>query len=93
MPCVRVCFFSLLMANCDKIRSKAENSPNNLSFVELCELAACYGWEYRRQNGSHQIFENITLLPEDGRFQNFQNVKSKAKPYQVKQLLKAIKLL
>lgn len=79
------------MKDCDKLLAKAENSPNNLSFAAICELAKCFGWKFRRQSGSHQIFEHPDLVPEQGRIQNFQSVKGKAKPYQVKQLLKSIK--
>lgn len=78
------------MANCDKILTKAENSPNNLAFREFCELAECYGWEFRRQSGSHLVYENPQLDPVQGRFQNLQDFKGKAKPYQVRLLLKAI---
>jgi hypothetical protein len=79
-----------VMANCDKILTKAQSSPNNLSFGDLCDLAECFGWVYRRRSGSHRIYENVDLTPDDGRIQNFQEFRGKAKPYQVRQLLKAI---
>jgi len=81
------------MSRCDKILEKAENSPNNLSFEELCYLAECNGFVFRRKSGSHCIYENRLLRPEENRNLNFQNVNGKAKPYQVRQLLKAIEVL
>ena len=78
------------MGNCDKILAKARISPNNFSFAEICSLAECFGWQFRRQSGSHRIYENPKLSPEQGRIQNFQDVKGKSKPYQIKQLLRAI---
>ena len=78
------------MSKCDKLLKKAERSPNNFSFADICELAECSGFRFVRQSGSHAIYENEKLLPKDGRIMNFQNVHGKAKPYQVKQLLKAI---
>ena len=81
------------MANCDKLFVKARNSPNNFAFREICELAECKGWEFRRQSSSHFIFENPKLTQEQGRVQNLQDFKGKAKPYQVRQLLRAIEFL
>lgn len=81
------------MSKCDKLLKKAENSPKNLSFTEICQLAECYGFEFQRQSGSHVIYEHPLLTIEQNRFMNFQNINGKAKPYQVKQLLKAISYL
>ena len=81
------------MSRCDKLLEKAENSPNNFSFTEICQLAECYGFVFQRQSASHMIYEHPTLRIEQNRLLNFQNFKGKAKPYQVKQLLKAISCL
>ncbi len=78
------------MSKCDKLLEKANNSPNNFSFDEICQLAECYGFQYQRKSGSHQIYEHPNLKIEQNRLMNFQNFKGKAKPYQVKQLLRAI---
>ncbi len=87
-------FFSLsLMDKCDKLLQKAKNSPNNFSFTEICRLAECYGFEFQRQSASHVIYEHPSLNIEQNRLLNFQNFKGKAKPYQVKQLLRAISFL
>jgi len=81
------------MSKCDKLLEKAKNSPNNFSFPEICQLAECYGFIFQRQSASHIIYEHPTLRIEQNRLLNFQNFKGKAKPYQVKQLLKAISYL
>jgi len=81
------------MSRCDKILEKAGNSPNNLSFDELCYLAECNGFVFRRTSGSHFLYEHPNLGDHQNRNLNFQNVKGKAKPYQVKQLLRAIEFL
>ena len=81
------------MSKCDKLLEKARNSSNNLSFTELCYLAECNGFEYKRTTGSHVIYEHPKLLAENNRNLNFQNVNGKAKSYQVKQLIRAIELL
>ena len=81
------------MGKCDKILAKAERSPNNISFAEICELAECFGFIFRRQSSSHRIYENPELKVGQNRIQNFQNFNGKAKPYQVKQLLRAVQFL
>lgn len=83
----------MTMSKCDKLLEKAENSPNNFSFAEICQLAECYGFQFQRQSGSHVIYENSALKDLEYRIMNFQNFRGKAKPYQVKQLLKAISIL
>jgi hypothetical protein len=81
------------MAKREKLLEAAKSAPTNLSFDDLCSLAECYGFEYRRQKGSHRVYEHPALLPEQGGFMNFQSDKGKAKAYQVKQLVKAIENL
>ncbi len=81
------------MDKCQKLLQKARRSPQNLRFDELCRLAECYGWVLIRQSGSHRLYENVRLAPEDRRMMNFQSDNGKAKPYQVKQLLTAIENL
>jgi hypothetical protein len=58
-----------------------------MRFEELCALAECYGFALRRSGGtSHRIYkrEGYAIL-------NFQNAGGKAKPYQVKDLLNALR--
>jgi hypothetical protein len=81
------------MGKCDKLLEKAKDAPNNFSFTEICQLAECYGFIFQRQSGSHVIYEHPVLKIEQNRLLNFQNFKGKAKPYQIKQLLKAITYL
>lgn len=82
------------MAGCEKLLTKATNSPNNLRFTDLCKLAECYGWVPRPQNGtSHAIYLNPQLGNDAGSLMNFQNRNGQAKPKQVKQLLEAIEAL
>ena len=81
------------MSRCLKLLESAQVSPNNFRFEDLCKLAECYGWVYRRQRGSHVIYENVSLSVEVGRVMNFQDRQGKAKPYQVKELLAAIALV
>jgi len=78
------------MAKCEKLLSKARNSPGNLRFEELCSLAECYGWVWVGGSGSHRVYMNPALGNSVGSMMNFQSAKGKAKPYQVRQLLDAI---
>lgn len=82
------------MDKCEKLLAAAEASPGSLSFDELCALAECYEFEFKRQKGtSHRMYSHPSLLPTEGGFMNFQSDKGKAKPYQVRQLLRAIENL
>lgn len=74
------------MSKCDKLLKKAQQSPNNLRFEELCQLAVCYGFVFDRQKGSHHIYEHPKLRD----LMDFQPKDGRAKPYQINQLLEAI---
>lgn len=65
---------------------KCKSGIHNVSFDELCTLAGMAGWQFDRQKGSHQIF----LHPKYPGIMNFQPVKGKAKPFQIRQLLRFI---
>jgi hypothetical protein len=58
----------------------------NLRFKRLCLIAEAFGFQFKGGRGSHRIYyqEGIRELL------NFQNVNGKAKPYQVRQLIKII---
>jgi len=74
------------MSKKDKLLKKAKGSSENLSFNELCSLAEHAGFEFRNQTGSHKIFKH----PTNKKMLNLQpdkNDKSKAKEYQIKQLV------
>jgi len=74
------------MGKCEKLRKKANNTPGGLRFEEVCYLAECFGFIFARQEGSHRQYKREGYP----KTMNFQNVKGKAKDYQVQQLLAAI---
>jgi len=73
----------------EKLYNKAKKSPNNLSFSDLCLLLEKVGFEFRRQKGSPLTFKHPQIQNIEG-IQEVQNVKGKAKAYQVKQVLDKI---
>jgi hypothetical protein len=77
------------MPNCLKLLEQARNSPSNLRFTELCQLAECHGFVLARQSSSHRLYK----YPRRIGIMNFQSDSGKAKAYQVKQLLVAIEEL
>ncbi len=74
------------MSRCRALLERATANPAGLRFIELCQLAECFGWELKRQRGSHRLYGR----PGDLALMNFQDVAGHAKPYQVRQLLHAI---
>jgi predicted RNA binding protein YcfA (HicA-like mRNA interferase family) len=58
----------------------------NVAFSDLTNLVEGFGFNLDRISGSHHIYSH-TGIPE---LINLQNVKGKAKPYQIWQLLKLI---
>ena len=74
------------MTNRVGIHQKLKEQPKNVRFEELCRAAELFGFEFRGGKGSHRIFV------KDGvrEMLNFQEVKGKAKPYQVRQFIKII---
>ncbi|MCE5294260.1 MAG: type II toxin-antitoxin system HicA family toxin [Chlamydiales bacterium] len=71
------------MGRKEKLFRKSKDSPNNLSFDELCSLAKRVGFVYKKTSGDHEIYKH----PIGGKMMNFQPIDGKAKPYQVRQLL------
>jgi predicted RNA binding protein YcfA (HicA-like mRNA interferase family) len=69
-----------------KLLQKLVSSPKNVHFSEAKAVAEAYGFRLDRVSGSHHIL----VHPELPELINLQNVKGKAKPYQIKQLLKII---
>jgi predicted RNA binding protein YcfA (HicA-like mRNA interferase family) len=57
--------------------------PNNLRFTETLNLAAAFGFRLSRTSGRHHIFAH----PRVRELVNLQEVKGKAKPYQIGQFL------
>jgi len=69
-----------------KLLQKAINSPQNLRFVEICQLASAFGYRLDRVRGSHHIFVHRQVT----RPLNLQSDGNKAKAYQVRQFLRDI---
>ena len=69
-----------------KLLQKIINSSNNIRFNEIVCCAEYFGFKLDRVNGSHHIFMHSNI----NELLNLQNVKGKAKPYQVKQFLNLI---
>ena len=74
------------VGRCEKLLAKAGRNPSGLGFREAMRLAECYGFLHVRTRGSHHILERPGLA----RPLSIQDVRGRAKPYQVRQLLKAI---
>lgn len=73
------------MSACVELLEYARNNPRGLRFAELCSLAECHGWVEVRRKGSHIIYKRPGYP-----LMNFQSENGGAKPYQVRQLLRAI---
>nr|VFJ44032.1 MAG: hypothetical protein BECKDK2373C_GA0170839_100739 [Candidatus Kentron sp. DK] len=58
----------------------------NIRFSEAMACAEVFGFRLNRVNGSHHILVHADI----SELLNLQNVQGKAKPYQVRQLLKLI---
>ena len=70
----------------EELYRKLKRNPKDVRFAELCRAAELFGFKLRGSKGSHRIYvrEGIRELL------NFQDVKGKAKPYQVRQFLKVV---
>jgi hypothetical protein len=75
------------MSRWTKIFDQMNRSPSNVPFTDLCAMAEHLGYLHERDKGSHKIyrFAGRPVL-------SFQKIGSKAKVYQVRQLLDAIEL-
>ncbi len=71
-----------------KLLRKALSGSKNLRFGDMVVLVEAFGFRLDRTNGSHHI------LVHDGvrELINLQNLRGKAKPYQVRQLLDLVEL-
>ena len=63
------------------------NNPKSVRFADLAKICDQYFGEPRQKGTSHRVYR--TPWPGDPRV-NIQNDKGKAKPYQVRQVIKAI---
>ena len=78
------------MASITKILEKMRSSPQGICFTDLCKVCDHYFGEPRQNRGSHRVYK--TPWPGEP-YVNIQNKKGQAKPYQVKQVLFAIRKL
>jgi len=69
-----------------KLLWKLISGSKNIRFTEAIAVAESFGFKLDRVSGSHHIL----VHPEISELINLQNVKGKATPYQVKQLLKIV---
>lgn len=74
------------MSKTEKLFDKVKNNPQDIRFDEICKLAEIFGFRYKGGKGSHKVYSKKGITE----ILNFQNVRGKAKPYQVKQFLKII---
>ncbi|OGR06906.1 MAG: hypothetical protein A2511_16220 [Deltaproteobacteria bacterium RIFOXYD12_FULL_50_9] len=72
--------------NIRKLLKKILEGSHNIRFSEAVALAEAFGFKLDRVSGSHHIFIRVGF-PE---LVNLQEVDGKAKPYQIRQLLKII---
>ncbi|MFQ4141222.1 toxin HicA [Chlorogloeopsis sp. ULAP02] len=78
------------MAQIEKLLAQIENNPKDVKFTDLVKVCNHYFGEPRQQGTSHCIYK--TPWAGDPRV-NIQEKNGKAKFYQVKQVLEAIKKL
>jgi hypothetical protein len=78
------------MEDIKDVLSQMRNNPQGIRFAELCQVCDYYFGNPRQSRSSHRIYQ----MPWSGDPRvNIQNYKGMAKPYQVKQVLKAIERL
>lgn len=78
------------MANINKLLQKMVEQPNGVRFQELRKVCEHFFGAARQSGTSHAVFRMPWV--GDPRV-NIQDAKGKAKPYQVRQVLMAIKKL
>ena len=78
------------MPSVNDILATMERNPSSIRFNDLCKVCDHYFGESRQRGSSHRVYK--TPWQGDPRV-NIQNKKGKAKPYQVKQVLRAIEKL
>jgi predicted RNA binding protein YcfA (HicA-like mRNA interferase family) len=69
-----------------KTLRKILSGSKNVRFKEAMAVAKAFGFKLDRVSGSRHIF----VHPEIPDLLNLQNIKGKAKPYQLKQLLRIV---
>ena len=79
----------LLMSKIVKTLKEMENSPQNVRFSDLSKVCSHYFGEARNKGTSHHVYK--TPWQGDPRVNIQKGQNGKAKPYQVKQVLAAVK--
>lgn len=75
------------MGKLEKTLAGMRNNPKNVRYDDLYSVCSHYFGSPRQESGSHAVFKKPWL--GDPRI-NIQNDNGMAKPYQVRQVLKAI---
>jgi predicted RNA binding protein YcfA (HicA-like mRNA interferase family) len=75
-----------MSTNAKKTLQKILGGSTNVRFAEMVSLVEAFGFRLDRVRGSHHIF----VHPDLDRLLNLQEVKGKAKPYQIRQFLKLV---
>lgn len=78
------------MAQVDDILAEMRQNPKGVRFRDLCQVCDFYFGAARQTGSSHRVYK--TPWQGDPRV-NIQERQGKAKPYQVRQVLKAIERL
>lgn len=75
------------MPSVEELLAAIRLNPNDVRFAELCRICDHYFGAARQGGSSHRIYK--TPWQGDPRV-NIQNERGRAKPYQVRQVLRAI---
>ena len=78
------------MAGVDDIVGQMRKNPKGIRFTDACRVCDHYFGQPRQKGSSHRVYK--TPWQGDPRV-NIQNARGKAKAYQVKQVLKAVRRL
>ena len=78
------------MQNTQAVLDSLRANPKGVRFADLARVCERYFGEPRQKGTSHRVYR--TPWPGDPRV-NIQNAKGMAKPYQVRQVIKAIERL
>ena len=78
------------MPSTARILEALSSNPKGIRFADLAKVCDAYFGDPRQKGTSHRVYR--TPWPGDPRV-NIQNAKGMAKPYQVRQVIKAIQKL
>lgn len=81
---------TITVLSADEILTRMKRNPAGISFKELCKVCDQYFGKPRYSSSSHRVYK--TPWRGDPRV-NIQNAKGKAKPYQVRQVVRAVRRL